>query len=101
MSCPGADFTKCLSLVSGSKLETFVSNYWNIILEPTGTGHKRSLRLVGSGLKFCKQRLKYGYHNSFSVPNLKWLKIRYKCIKELPRVIFGVSTCLQGFLIAK
>ena len=24
------------------------------------------LRLVESGLKFCKQRLKYGHHNSFS-----------------------------------
>ena len=24
------------------------------------------LRLVGSGLKFCKQRLKYGCHSSFS-----------------------------------
>ena len=24
------------------------------------------LRLVGSVLKFCKQRLKYGGHNSFS-----------------------------------
>ena len=28
-------------------------------------------RLVGSGLKFCKQRLKYGCHNSFSTSNFE------------------------------
>ena len=29
------------------------------------------LRLVCSGLKLCKQRLKYGYHNSFSTLNFE------------------------------
>ena len=60
------------------KLETFTSNYWNIFLEPVGsaiTDFKnvlvsalaepltQMLKLVDSGLKFCKQRLRYGYHN--------------------------------------
>ena len=51
------------------KLETFVSNYWNIFLEPMGSAFMDSLkvsvsdlaeslaqmlRLEGSGLKFCK-----------------------------------------------
>ena len=41
------DFTKGLQLASAEPLA-------------------QMLRPVGSGLKFCKQRLKYGCHNSFS-----------------------------------
>ena len=77
---PGADFTKGLSLVSGSNLR-LLSQFIGVFYlspwaQPYWISHKVSvsalaeplaqmLRLVGSGLKFCKQRLKYGRHNSF------------------------------------
>ena len=64
---------------SQAQICDFVSNYCNILLspwaQPLWISQKVSalaeplaqmLRLVGSGLKFCKQRLKYGCHNSFS-----------------------------------
>ena len=33
--------------------------------------------------------------------NLKWLKIRYKYIKQPPEVVFGCFTCLQGLTLQK
>ena len=50
------------------KLKTSVSNSSNILrVEPLA----QRLRLLGSGPKFCKQRLKYGRHNSFSTSKFK------------------------------
>ena len=59
------------------------------------------LRLLGSGHKVCKQMLKYGCYNSFSISNLKWLKIRYKYIKQPPTVVFGCLYTFTRFSIAK
>ena len=71
---------KGLSLVTGSNLRllsqtigTFFLSLWaqflsisqkvsvSALVEPLA----QMLRLVGSGFKFCKQKLKYGFHNSF------------------------------------
>ena len=76
------DFTKGLSL-------TFT--------EPLA----QMLRLVESGLKFCKQMLKDGRRNSFFTSNLKWLKIGYKYIKQPPKVVFGCFYMFTRFPIAK
>ena len=81
-----ADFTQGLSPVSGSNLRllsqivaAFFLSPWaqplwisqevsvSVLAEPLA----QMLRLVGSGLKFCKQRLKYGSHNSFSTSKLE------------------------------
>ena len=79
---PGADFTKGLSLVSDSNFR-FLSQIIGIFYlspwaQPLWISQKVSvsaldeplaqmLRLVESGLKFCKQRLKYGRHNSIFI----------------------------------
>ena len=49
------------------------------------------LRLVGSGLKFCKQRLKYGCHNFFSTSKIEVSKNNDTNIQNLPPppVVFG------------
>ena len=73
------DFTKGLSPVSGSNLRLmsriivlFYLSLWtqtswisqmvsvSALAEPLA----QIMRLVGSGPKFCKQKLKYGCHNS-------------------------------------
>ena len=59
------------------------------------------LRLVDSGLKFCKERLKYGRHNSFSTPNLKCLKTRYRHIRQPPEVVLCQFYMFARFPIAK
>ena len=80
-SCFGADFTKGLSLVWGSNLRLlsqiigiFFLSPWaqplwisqKVLVSALPEPLAQMLRLVESGLKFCKQRLKYGRHNSFS-----------------------------------
>ena len=72
---------KGLSPVSGSNLRllsqiigTFFLSPWaqplwfsqKVSVSALAKPLPQMLRLVGSGLKFCKQRLKYGCHNSFS-----------------------------------
>ena len=42
------------------------------------------LRLVESGLKFCKQRLKYGRHNSFFTSNFEMAENRVQVYKTTP-----------------
>ena len=36
-----------------------------------------------------------------SLQNLKWLEIRYKCIKQPPEVVFGCLYMFTRFPIAK
>ena len=77
----GADFTKGLNPVSGSNLSLLSQIIVTFFLSPRAQPLwisqmvlvsafaeplTQMLRLVGSGPKFCKQRLKYGCHNSFS-----------------------------------
>ena len=60
------------------------------------------LRLVGSGLKFCKQSLKYGYHSSFSTSKFQMATSTwYKYIKKLPKVVFGCFYMFTRFSIVK
>ena len=47
------------------------------------------ISLLGSGFNFFKQRLKYGCHISFSLQNLKCLKIKNEYIKHLPKLVLG------------
>ena len=49
-----------------------------------------TLILVGSGLKFSKEDLNMAAINFSPLQNLKWLKIRYKYIKQPPEVVFWV-----------
>ena len=42
----------------------------------------------GSGLNFCKQRLKYGHQIFFSLQNLKYLKTKKKYIGHHDKLIF-------------
>ena len=70
-SLPGADFTKGLSTVSDSNLRLLSQIIGIFFLIPWAqplwiSQMAQMLRLVESGLKFCKQRLKYGRHNCFS-----------------------------------
>ena len=75
-----------LSLVSGSNLRLLSQIIEKKILSPwaqpllilqmvsvsaLAESLAQILRLVGSGLTFCKQRLKYGCHNSFSTSKFK------------------------------
>ena len=41
-------------------------------------------RLVESGLKFCKQRLKYGRHNSFFTSRFEMAENRVQVYKTTP-----------------
>ena len=41
------------------------------------------LRLVGSGLKLCKQRLKYGCHNSFSTSKFEVAENKVQVYKTI------------------
>ena len=84
----GTNFTTGLSPGFRLKVKTFASKVWNILVEPMCSDFMdfsschivsplaqtmvQILRLVGNVLKFCRQRLKYGRHNSFST--LKWVK---------------------------
>ena len=47
------------------------------------------LSLLGSGFKFCKQRLNMTAIVHSPLQNLKCLKIRYRCIKQPPEVVCG------------
>ena len=49
------------------------------------------LRVVGSGLKFCEQRLKYGCHNYFSISVFEMDENKVQIYKPLE-----VFICLQG-----
>ena len=59
----------------GLKVKTFVSSFWNnlpvasvsALAEPLA----QMLRQEGSELNFCKNRLKYGCHNSFSTSKVE------------------------------
>ena len=60
-----------------------------MILEGLNAKSKFWLSLSGSGLNFCKQRLKYGRSIFLSLQNLKCLKIKNKYITEhLPMLPF-------------
>ena len=90
----GADFTKGLSPVSDSNLrllsqiiETFYLSQWisqkvsvSALAEPLA----QILRLAESGLKFCKQRLKYGRHNSFFTSKFEMAENRLQVYKTTP-----------------
>ena len=95
----GADFTKGLSPVSGSNLRLlsqiigifylspWAQPYWisqkvsvSALAEPLA----QILRLVESGLKFCKQRLKYGRHNSFFISKFEMAENRVQVYKTTP-----------------
>ena len=47
------------------------------------------LRLVGCGLKLCKQRLKYSCKNSFSTSKFETVENKVWYIKLPPEVVFG------------
>ena len=113
----GADFMKGLSPVSGSNLrllsQIIVIFFLSPKAQPLWISQKVSvsalaeplaqmLRLVDSRLKFCKNR---GSNMAviilFPLQNLKCLKIRYKCIKQPPEVVFGQFYMFTRFLIAK
>ena len=100
----GADFMKGLSPVSGSNLKllsqilgTFFLSPWAQVLwiskmvsvsalaEPLAP----MLTLVGSGLKFCKQRLKYGCYNSFSTSKFEMSENKVQMYKQPHEVVFG------------
>ena len=62
------------------------------------------LRLVESGLKFCKQRLKYGCHNSFFTSKFEMAENRVQVYKTTPRSspwvflhVYKVSHCKMVF----
>ena len=95
----GADFTKGLSLFSGSNLRLlsqiigiFFLSPWAQVLwiskkvsvsalaEPLA----QMLRLVESGLKVCKQRLKYGRHNSFFTSKFEMAENWVQVYKTIP-----------------
>ena len=78
----------------GSAFMDFTQVSASVLAEPLA----EMLRQVGSGLKFCKHRLKYGCHNSFST-----LKFEMAAnMVEVYKTTFSSSlsvffTCLQGF----
>ena len=116
---PGADFTKGLSLVSDSNLRLlsqiigiFYLSPW---AQPKWISQKVSvsalaeplaqmLSLVESGLNFCKQRLKYGRHNSFFTSKFEMAENRVQVYKTTPRSslwvflhVYKVSHCKMVF----
>ena len=98
-----ADFTKGLSLVSGLNLR-FLSQiigtfFLSLLAQSLWISQKVSvsalaeplaqmLRLLDSGLKFCKQRLKYGRHKSFSTSKFEISENKVKMYKTPPEVVW-------------
>ena len=95
---------------------TFAANYWNIFLAPMGLAFIECTKVlvsaldeplvqmrkfVHSGLEFCEDRIKYGCHDSFSISKFEIMKIRYKYIKQLSKVMFGCLYMFTRFPIAK
>ena len=95
----GADFTKGLSPVSDSNLRLLSQIIGILYLspwaQPKGISQKVSvsalaeplaqmLRLVESGLKICKQRLKYDRHNSFFTSKFEMAENRVQVYKTTP-----------------
>ena len=86
---PGADFTKGLRPVSDSNLRLLSQIigifYLSPCAQPLWISQKVSVSaLVESGLKFCKQRLKYGRHNSFFTSNFEMAENRVQVYKTTP-----------------
>ena len=115
-SAPGADFMKALSPVSGSNLRllsqiivtTFLSPWaqplWNlqkVLVSALAEPLAQMLRLVGSGLKFCQQRLKYGCHNSFSTSKFEMAENKVQVYIQPPEVVFGCFCMFTRFPITK
>ena len=61
----------------GSALMDFTKGFSPALAEPLA----QMLRLVESGLKFCKQRLKYGRHNSFFTSKFEMAENRVQVYK--------------------
>ena len=61
----------------GSAFMDFTKVSVSALAEPLA----QMLRLVESGLKFCKQRLKYGRHNSFSTSKFEMAEIKVEMYK--------------------
>ena len=93
----GADFTKGLSPVLGSNLRLlsqiivifFLSPraqpLWisqEVLVSAVAEPLAQMLRLVGSGLKFFKQWLKYGHHNSFSTLKFEMSENKVQMFKK-------------------
>ena len=100
LGTPGADFTKGLSPVSASNLRllsqnigTFYLSPWaqpswisqNVSVSALAEPLAQMLSLVESGLKFCKQRLKYGRHNSIFTSKFEMAENRVQVYKTTPR----------------
>ena len=53
------------------------------------------LRLAGSGLNFCKQRLKHGCHNSFLTSKFEMAETKVKVYKGL----YSGCVCIDIYFI--
>ena len=60
-----------------------------------------TLRLFGSGLKFCKEDLNMAALNFSPLQNLKWLYIKYTYTEHLTKAVFGSLYVVTRFFISK
>ena len=81
-------------------------DYGSIIAQKNGrlidhATWRRFPSLIESGLKFCKQRLKYGHHNSFFTSKFEMAENRVQVYKTTPWWVFGCFYMFTRFPIVK